>query len=167
MDKKSLRRKKAILIILSLMLLTPKLACTKEYHPEIEILENNDAYAEYRNGRVFIGSRYYLWSIRDQIEENDIVVLDRRYATDPNMTIYNSYRIRSAEERNDILEILQLYEREYPSEWKRSIESMRGEWAIHNLFYSIDFKLNSTKDVDLNNGDEEIYNKTLIKLFFN
>ena len=61
---------------------------------------------------------------------------------------------------------MELYEQECPSEWQRSIESMRREWQVHNLFYSFSFKTKNTGDVDLNNEDEDIYNRVLVKYFF-
>lgn len=34
--------------------------------------------------------------------------------------------------------------------WKRSIKSLKREWATHNFLYSIGLWKNRTKDVDLN-----------------
>ena len=166
-EKKKLKRKKAIIILMSLFLLTPKAVNCHYYSPQIELVQDDEAFAAYRNGNVYIGDARFLRSIKDQVTENDILVLDERDSDDPNMMIYNSYKIQSRDERNDILEILQLYERMYPSEWQRSIESMRREWAVHNLFYGMNFRLKNTSHVDLNNADEEVYNQELVKYFFN
>ena len=166
MTKKELRRRKAILIILSLMLVTPKVVSSHEYSPEIAVVEDSEAYASYRGGLVYIGDACFLESIRDQVTENDVMILDNRCNSDPNMKIINSYRICSRDEIDDIVNILELYEQECPSEWQRSIESMRREWQVHNLFYSFSFKTKNTGDVDLNNEDEDIYNRVLVKYFF-
>ncbi len=165
MERKKLRRQKAILIILSLMLVTPKVASLHRYNPEIAIVEDSEAYASYRGGLVYIGDQEFLSSIRNQVSENDVLILDNRCNDDPNMKVINSCRICSRDEIDDICHILALYETEYPSEWQRSIESMRREWQVHNLFYSFDYSINRTEDVDLNNADEDVYNQLILKYF--
>lgn len=162
MDKKTLRRKKILIFLLSALLISPKLVSCHEYKPDFSIVSEGDAYGKYRNGYVFIGNKAFLESIKDMVSENDILVLDDRDSDDPDMMIYNSYRIQSAEEREDILRILTMYEEEYPSEWERSLESMKNEWAVHNLFYSLNMKTSHTTDVDLNNNDEELFSKKVL-----
>ena len=162
MEQKKLRRKKIVIFLLAALLISPKFAKCHEYIPEFSIIEEGDAYGKYRNGYVFIGNRKFIESIKDMVGDQDILVLDDRDSDDPDMMIYNSYRIQSLDERDDILHILQMYESQYPSEWERSIESMRTEWTVHNLFYNLNMKTTHTTDVDLNNNDEELFgNKVL------
>lgn len=42
--------------------------------------------------------------------------------------------------------------------WKRSIGSLRREWAVHNLAYALGIKRNKTKDCDLE-FEQTWYNK--------
>lgn len=89
-------------------------------------------------------------------DDNNIYVIDSRYDDDPNMIVYNSYKINSLDEIKEILKILKEYERQYPSEWERSILSMEYEWIVHNLSYYLNIYPDSSKDVDLNNADEGV-----------
>ena len=89
--------------------------------------------------------------------------MDERDDDDPNFKIYNSCRITNKDERNEILEILCQYEKDYPSNWNRTIESLRLEWFAHNFFYFFDYQTHRTTDVDLNNGDEKIYDNSLLR----
>ena len=92
----------------------------------------------------------------DAYDDNNIYVIDSRYDNDPNMIVYNSYKIKSLEEIKELLKILKEYERQYPSAWERSILSMEYEWIIHNLAYYLNIFPESSKDVDLNNMDEGV-----------
>ena len=127
------------------------------YTPNYSIVENHNNkiwQAKYRYGNVYI--------VKDlnyikKVDVNDIVVLDSRNDKDPDMTIISSYEVNDKEARNDILEIIMEYERLYPSDWNRSMESMRLEWLIHNALYNIDYKRNHTDNVDFDNSDESDY----------
>lgn len=88
--------------------------------------------------------------------DDNIYVIDSRYDDDPNMIVYNSYKIKSLEEIKEILKILKEYERQYPSKWERSILSMEYEWIVHNLAYYLNIYPKNSKDVDLNNTDEGV-----------
>ena len=88
--------------------------------------------------------------------DDNIYVIDSRYDDDPNMIVYNSYKIKSLEEIKEILKILKEYERQYPSKWERSILSMEYEWIVHNLAYYLNIYPENSKDVDLNNTDEGV-----------
>ena len=82
------------------------------------------------------------------------------------MCIHDSYKINDKDRRNDILEVLCLYENMYPSDWNRSLESMRLEWFMHNLGHDFNYKKDHSDHVDLNNEDEDDYDdKVLRKLF--
>lgn len=82
------------------------------------------------------------------------------------MVICNSYCIKDKDTRNEILEVLCCYEEMYPSNWDRSIESMRVEWFCHNTAYNFNYRVDDSFEVDLNNKDEDKYsNKVLRRLF--
>lgn len=134
------------------------------YDAKYELLDNDPAFAKCSCGTVYIGDKYFLNSI--PLEDNIILVEDQRHSSDPNMKIYASCSICSREDRNDILEILQEYERRDPSEWDRSIESMRLEWLMHNISYNFDVQRRRTEDVDLDNLDEEKYQQKILQLLF-
>ena len=102
--------------------------------PNYEIVDKKNYYANYSNGRVYIGKRKYIEKLKD-VNDNDILILDRRDEDDPNMQILSSYRIIDANIQNEILEIINEYEKEYPSSWNRSTNSMQVEWFIHNVLY--------------------------------
>ena len=136
------------------------------YVPQYEIMdESSQEFACYSQGRIFIGNRRFLTSIKD-IQKGDILVLDQRHSDDPNMKIISSYEINDKDIRNEILEVLCRYEEKYPSEWDRTIESMRLEWLMHNLSYDFCNQQGRTKDVDLNNQDEDYYRNDLLNLIF-
>jgi len=118
-------------------------------------------YAFYRNGKIYICNDKIIESIRDD-STNDIYVIDQRNGIDPNLKICNSYEINNPVEMNRILNVLLEYEREYPSNWNRSLTSMRREWLAHNICYYFDVEKYRTAEVDLNNKDENKY-LTLIK----
>lgn len=84
------------------------------------------------------------------------------------MIIYDSYKITDKDTRNDVLCCLLEYEKMYPSDWNRTIISMRNEWIIHNLSYYLHYERGSAANVDLNNDDEAYYDSIILKkLFFN
>lgn len=43
-----------------------------------------------------------------------------------------------------------LYPNMYSNVWKRTAFSLEAEWVCHNFLYSIGYKREQTKDVDLN-----------------
>ena len=99
-----------------------------------EIIEQEDYFANYSNGKVYIGTKEFIDSLTD-INDTDILVIDERNKKDPDIKILSSYRIMDANIRNEILEIISIYEEKYPSTWKRSITSMKVEWFVHNVLY--------------------------------
>ena len=165
MKKTKKIRKKAIILGAILALLTYH-SIDYQYHPSYEILEESDeAFARYSKGRIFIGSKAYLAKLKD-VGENDILVEDLRHSNDPNFKIHNSCLITDKNIRNEILVVLCEYEKCNPSEWSRTIESMRLEWLMHNLSYTFNYELHRTTDVDLNNNDEKIYDDILLRKVF-
>ena len=81
-----------------------------------------------------------------QTYSNTIIVFDKRYCEsdcpgcNPNMQIYNSYKVKKVHHR-EILEILVKHDEAYPSRhtWGRTVESMLIEWEMHNRFYFATF----------------------------
>ena len=132
-----------------------------EYHPQVKILHANEAFAQYSEGLVYIGSKYYIDHL-DNVKSGDVLVYDQRYLSDQNMKILSSYEITNKDSRNEVLEILMAYEQEYPTGWDRTIESMRLEWLLHNFSYCVSNETNRAKDVDLNSKDEEIYHHPIV-----
>lgn len=137
-----------------------------KYKKNYTILDNKDgAFASYSDGLIYIGSREYLLSL-DNINDGDILVEDQRYFEDPNMVIYNSCDVCDKDIRNDILEVICEYEFRYPTDWDRSIESMRLEWLFHNMAYNFDYRTEDSSEVDLNNGDESKYDQKVLNRIF-
>ena len=136
------------------------------YNRTYEIIEDDDckAYAMYCDGYIYIGDRDFLESI--DCSSGDILVEDKRYfKKDPDMVVYKSCNITDKDIRNDVIEVLQIYENDHPSDWDRTTKSMRLEWYMHNLSYDFQFRKDRTEDVDLDNDDEEKYdNKVLSKI---
>lgn len=148
-------------LIISLLILSMYLSYRHRYQKEYEILpENNEAYAKYEDGNIYIGDEEFLSSIESV--EGDVLIEDQRDGIDPNFVIYNSCKIHDKDDKNTILEVLEEYEEDNPSNWNRSIESMRLEWLMHNLGYRFNYKKNHTTDIDLDNDDEEKFNKKIL-----
>ncbi len=129
--------------------------------------ENDDAFGAYKGGKIYIGDRDYIISIKDKVKEGDILIeqgyrVDDGY-NDPNYKIYSSYLIKDKDDRNAILNVLQVYNMKYPWEFNRSLDSMRVEWSVHNYLYEMGYERNRTQDVDLNNDDEKIYSNPILK----
>ena len=156
---------KYVLIIgASCVLLTP-IHIEREYNnPKYEIIDDKDgAYAIMPTGKVFIGDEEFINSVDHN--ENDILIVDER-EIDENIKILDSYKIKDKDVQNTILCIVKDYEKQYPTKWERSIESMRAEWLAHNAFYNLNYRISSTKDVDFENNEEKFYSKDMVKKIF-
>ena len=159
MDKK----RKKILATIAALSMIGYFSYDYHYTPNYEIImEDSKAFARYSKGLVYIGHKKFLSNLKN-VKEEDILVLDERNNNDPNMCVFSSYLIDDKNVRNEILEILLEYEQEYPSNWDRTIDSMRIEWFMHNLLYFFNYETKRTTDVDLNNNNEEIYDLPIIK----
>ena len=79
------------------------------------------------------------------------------------MKIKDSYKIMTNSEMLEVLRLLEEYEEKNPSNWNRTIQSMRNEWIYHNMSFYLSYETISSKDVDLNNADEYRYEKKLIR----
>ena len=131
------------------------------YEPEYEILkETDDAFASYRDGYVYIGREEFINSVKH--EENDVLVVDERDSIDSNIKILDSYRITDKNAREDIINIIEEYEKNDPSIWSRSIETMKLEWFVDNVLYNLNYELTRTKDVDFENSEEESYKRFIL-----
>ena len=82
------------------------------------------------------------------------------------MVICDSCRIKDKDIRNEVIEVLCKYEEMYPSNWDRSIESMRFEWFCHNAAYYVNYKVDDSSEVDLNNKDEDKYDNKILRRIF-
>lgn len=160
MEKLSTKKK----ILLLTIILSGYLGYEHQYKTDYEILpDKSAAYAVCDDMSIYIGNEKYIENIKSN-NENSIFVLDERATKDPNMIICDSCKINDKDIRNDILEVLCEYEKENPSSWDRSIESMRIEWFMHNLGYYSNYRTDHTRDVDLNNDDEKKYDKKILHM---
>ena len=157
MDKKT--KKRIMALYIASMCLFGAYKYEHKYTPNIAIIcEDEDCFkARYSNGYVYIGTKEYLNSV--QTTPNDVCVLVLTNGDDPDMKVISSYEIKDKDIRNEILEIICLYERLHPSDWDRTIESMRLEWFVHNFCYDCNHKIDHTRDVDFDNDEQELYDK--------
>lgn len=84
-------------------------------------------------------------------------IVDERSSVDPNIKVYKSCLINDRETIKYIINELLEYEKNNPSDWDRSFDSMYKEWIIHNICYDFFIKRFNTESVDLNNDDEIDY----------
>lgn len=156
-------KKKSILLLFSyfIILFTIK---TKNNDKEIKYNDNfniytDNLYATYKDYSIYIKN---ISSINNEPENTkDIYIIDDRYSFDPDMSICNSYKINTLKEINMYLKLLTEYEKKYPSNWNRSINSMKNEWIIHNICYYLNHEKERTKQVDFDNSDELLYSNII------
>lgn len=122
----------------------------------IEEIDNPNYIGSCFEGNVFLGSKREMKRLIDQGIEG-IFVIDERNDKDPNVQIIDSYNIRDRRTMKDVLAIIKQYDDAHPSKWSRTINSMINEWWLHNLCYDTDYYICNSKDVDLNNADEEVF----------
>ena len=166
MDRKK-HLKSVILLYATLGI--PITAFSLEHKPnQYAIYEETEGpFGAYQNGNVYIGNHKYINSIKDEIKPGDVLI-ERGYKTsdgdfDPNYKIYSSYLITDINDQEAILNILSAYNSLNPWGFERTIESMKIEWCVHNILYDVGIERDRTKDVDLNNSDEEKYSLESIK----
>lgn len=165
MDKKTKIRS---LLAASLGLSLLSYACYDyPYNPKYEIVaEQNGPFGRYSNGDIYIGNNEYILSVINKARKNDILIVigyEHDDELDPNASIISSYRITDKEERNEILTVLKKYDSMYNTEWDRTIESMRVEWTVHNMLYDLHYERARTKNVDLDNSEEELYSNPILQ----
>lgn len=120
-------------------------------------------YTTYSKGSVYIADAETIKRII--VDSCDLYVIDDRgNEKNPDMCICNSYKIRSKEDIREIVEILLQYESEFPSDWERTAESMYNEIRMHNKGFDLGYKETRTRDVDLDNNDEEKFNNPMLSL---
>ncbi len=132
---------------------TPKISINEEYEGRFRTY-----FAEYSLGKIYICKEEEFDKVQRFLGNNDILVIDKRLEDNPDMCVYNSFQIDSPQIIIEVLLALEAYERENPTEWNRSFESMYNEWIVHNVFYSFHIRTDSTAHVDLDNEDEVIFN---------
>ncbi len=137
---------------------------THQYDANYAILENDEAFASYSDGLIYIGSKQYIDTICPN--EGDVFVIDSRYGVDPNLEVLESDIFADKDIRNEILEVLCEYEKRDPSPWNRTIESMRLEWLIHNISSFLGYEKTRSSAVDFNNADEAKYNSKILRKIF-
>ena len=123
---------------------------------------------KYSQGMIYIGDKECLQKIEKA--DNKILVLDAREENNPDMKVYDSYKISDTGIQEEILDKLLYHEELYPSKWDRTKKSMMNEWYAHNLLYNMNIKRDRTTDVDFDNNEEEVYKEkigvnTIIKYF--
>lgn len=158
------KQKKALILLMTyiIILFTPKLKKSQSiinYNYDYAITKNME-FAHYDDYHIYIGSKEYIDKIYDN-DTHNIYIIDGRGNSNPNIEIYNSSFIISHKQRLTILKILLEYERKYPTEWNRTLNSMENEWFIHNLCYYLNLETHRTSEVDLDNNDEENYKNLL------
>lgn len=169
MDKKTNRK----IIIASLCSIACLSYCCYDvdYNPQYEILAEEDGpYGKYSNGLIYIGDQDYINSIKDEVNETDVLIIigsnyneDTNQNNDPNVKILSSCEITDPEDRLEILNVLEIYSKVNDTAWHRSIESMRVEWTVHNILYDLHYKRYRTEDTDLNNSEEEFYSNFILQ----
>ena len=135
-----------------------------KYVPEYSILHyvgDVKPYAKYSKGFVYIINDLTVIDSMN-VNNDDVIILDQRNDDNPTLKVLSSYKIKDNKDRRDIISIMQDYNKEFPSKWDRTIESLSLEWYVHNTLYDINYKHDHTTDVDFDNSDEDYYNKPFI-----
>ena len=88
------KTKEKLILIFLLFWILKNMSYNYKLSNSYEIVMEDDCFARYSNGRVYIGSKEYIESLID-IDENDILIIDNRDRNDPNMKILSSYKIKA------------------------------------------------------------------------
>ncbi|MCX4365817.1 MAG: hypothetical protein OSJ70_08625 [Bacilli bacterium] len=130
-----------------------------------EVFSENDNVRifNYSLGQVFIGDYNTIKKMVQTADETDIFIVDYRKIDDPDMQVISSYKIKNIDIINEILEIMLYYEKTDPTNWNRTLSSMRNEWEMHNYSYFFHYDEDRTRDVDLNNADENKYRSEILR----
>ena len=154
---------KTLLILSSYLLLFDASKKDAYYNPSYEIVDNNYIYATYAYGNVYIIDKEDMDKIDPKL--TDVIIIDERYERN-NMKILASYRITDPNIQKDILNVIDEYEKEYPSWWERSVDSMQLEWIMHNLSYAMRWQTKRAKDADFETREEKRFNDPILKYIF-
>ena len=146
----------------------------REYNPTYSINQEYDQsntkvpFATTSRGDIYIAKLRDIRKIAKTADDNSVLIVDQRSAKDPNIKIKSSKEITNKDEMKEILEVVQVYNETYPSDWERSTEAMMNEWEVHNICSDLSVLPSHTDDVDFNNDDELLYKpKILTKLLGN
>jgi hypothetical protein len=122
----------------------------------------------FSNGYIYIGELKCINTIASN--DNKILIQDARSKNNPDMKVFESYKINDEKIQKEIINKMLYHEKNHPSKWDRTETSMINEWYAHNLLYNMNLKKDRTRDVDFDNNDEETFKEklglnTLIKYF--
>lgn len=87
-----------------------------------------------------------------------IRIIDSRSGTDnPNIRIQDSYKVNTRAEKDEIIDTILQYNKEFPSEieWIRTKKYLQIEWNAHNDLYYL-YKNERCQHVDFDNADEGV-----------
>ena len=154
-------KKKALLLLWTYIVLffTPKV----KNNTKNEIVYNDNyiyeqtPYASYKDKLIYICGVEYIKNNKNIDNTDNIYIIDDRRDKDSDMSICNSYQIKSIQEINTLINLLIEYENNDPTIWQRSFKSMKNEWIIHNICYYLNIEKDRTKQVDFINDDEITY----------
>ena len=173
---KNLQVKKAaiVLAMTTLTLVTTTkimpgpLYCT-EYSISSNYEQNSpiEPFAHLEIGDVYIGRIEKIRKLDRKTRRENIIIIDERHLEDPNMRVQDSYKIKNVEDIASVVAVIQEYNNKYPSNWNRTSLSLINEWEVHNICSDLSFMPSHTDDVDLNNGDEYLYNSKLLSKVIN
>ena len=162
------KSKKTFILITTyiIFLFVPKLKSNKQVNYNEEyVYSSTIPYASYSNGNVYIASEELINKMNK--DDNDIYIIDTRHSKNSDMAICDSYKITSNKEMEEIIDIMLNYEETYPSNWNRTMESMKNEWDIHNICYFLGINKVSSEKVDFDNNDQEKYKSKILSFFLN
>lgn len=123
-----------------------------------------EPYGYYKGKRIYISDGYTINELLNS-DDTSIYIIDERTIFNPDISIYNSYKIHNNDEKFAIINAILQYEKEYPSPWERKASSMKNEWDIHNICYELGIDRNSTDSIDFDNDDASIYDSKILSLF--
>ena len=144
------------------------------FEEAVTIVENGNMYTysySYTNDEEIITGKVFILKMNSNllvneinafadaivVNDNEYVAVDYRHLSDPDIQVRNSYRANTEKERQCIIDILLQYEESYPSDWERSVASLKNEWYWHNSAYEAGYSTLRAKHVNFNNGDEKNY----------
>lgn len=154
---------KTLLILSSYILLFDLTKKDATYIPDYEIVDDNYIYGKYAYGNIYIVNNDDFNKINPTL--TDIIVIDERCERD-NMKIISSYVVRDSQIQQDILNVMLEYEKQYPTPWERSLDSMKLEWYMHNIAYALHWQTKRAKDADFETREEKRYNDPVLKYIF-
>ena len=120
-----------------------------------------EAYSTYSKGNIYIADKDTILDVL--VESDDIYIIDDRNSPNPNMVVVNSYKIRSKEDIDRLIDTILQYEEENPSDWERTRASLYNELKLHNAGFDVGFQRIRTRNVDFDNEDEDKFNTPLLR----